>query len=180
MGALLTRVNLQAEVLHETGATSHQLGELLEDSRAAVATMRDVVWSIDAHSDTVGSLLDRMRDHLDRSVESAGWHFTLQVENLADTDTLPPQVRQHLYLVFKEAVTNALRHARHATTLQIYFGREGRRLVLDVRDDGQPHPGPATRSGLGLRSMTQRVAALGGQLEVGPVAGGGYRVRCKV
>jgi signal transduction histidine kinase len=180
VGALLTRVNLQAEVLNETGATAHGLGELLEDSRAAVATMRDVVWSIDAHGDTVGALLDRMRDHLERSVEPAGWHFDLRVENMADTDTLAPQVRQHLYLIFKEAVTNALRHALHATTLRIYFGRQSRRLILDVWDDGQPHPSPATRSGLGLRSMTQRVAALSGQLEVGPVATGGYRVWCAV
>ncbi len=180
VGALLTRVNLQAEVLNETGATPHQLGELLEDSRAAVATMRDVVWSIDAHADTVGALLDRMRDHLERSVEPAGWHFNLRVENLADTDTLAPQVRQHLYLIFKEAITNALRHAQNATTLQIYLAREGRRLILDVHDDGQPHPGPATRSGLGLRSMRQRAAALRGFLEVGPVVGGGYRVRCEV
>ena len=180
VGALLTRVNLQAEVLHETGATAQQLGELLDDSRAAVATMRDVVWSIDAHADTVGALLDRMRDHLDRSVEPAGWHFELRVENLTDTDALAPQVRQHLYLIFKEAVTNALRHAHHATTLRVYFGQQGRRLLLDVWDDGQPHPGPAARSGLGLRSMTQRAAALGGQLEVGPVTSGGYRVRCEV
>lgn len=180
VGALLTRVNLQAEVLNETGATPHGLGELLEDSRAAVATMRDVVWSIDAHADTVGALLDRMRDHLERSVEPAGWHFDLRVEHLADTETLAPQVRQHLYLIFKEAVTNALRHAHDATTLRIYFGREGRYLILEVDDDGQPHPGPATRSGLGLRSMTQRAAALGGNLEVGPVASGGYRVRCEV
>jgi signal transduction histidine kinase len=180
VGALLTRVNLQAEVLHETGATSHQLGELLEDSRAAVATMRDVVWSIDAHADTVGALLDRMRDHLERSVEPAGWHFELRVENLIDTDTLAPQVRQHLYLIFKEAVTNALRHARHATTLRIYCGREDRRLILDVWDDGRLHPSPTTRSGLGLRSMMQRATALGGTLEAGPMATGGYRVRCEV
>ena len=54
---------VRAELLHEAaGPGSPAVGNLLADSRAALATMRDVVWSIDAGADTVGALLDRLRD----------------------------------------------------------------------------------------------------------------------
>lgn len=180
VGALLTRVNLQAELLNATGAAPHQLGNLLDDSRAAVATMRDVVWSIDAQADTVGALLDRMRDHLDRTAEPADLLTDLRVEGLSDAEALPAEVRQHLYLIFKEAVTNAVRHGRALTRIDVRLARERGHLTLEVRNDGAVLTAPAGRSGLGLRSMVQRAHALGGTLTTGPLPAGGYRVLLEV
>lgn len=46
--------------------------------------MRDVVWSIDAGADTVGALLDRLRDHFDQSADAAGLLTRLDVSGLPD------------------------------------------------------------------------------------------------
>ena len=180
VGTLLTRVSMQAELLHELPpeTAGPALDRLLNNSRAAASTMRDVVWSIDAHADTVGALLDRMRDYLDQLPP----HLRAELhrdKQLLDEHPLPPDLRQHLYLVFKEAVTNAVRHASHATTLLVRLERRAGSLCLEVEDDGVARP-PGTaagRSGLGLRSMAQRAAALRGTLATGPLPGRGYRVR---
>ncbi|MDO7877564.1 histidine kinase [Hymenobacter sp. ASUV-10] len=178
VGALLTRVSMRAELLHEAApAATPGVDALLADSRTALATMRDVVWSIDAGADTVGALLDRLRDHLEHAAEPAGLRTTLAVAGLPDALPLPPQLRQHLYLLAKEAITNAVRHAHEATELRVALRREGRRLTLTVTDDGQP--GRVGTGGLGLRSMQQRAAAVGGVLTAGPT-GHGWEVRLVV
>lgn len=185
VGALLTRVSMRAELLHSTGgpavaATSPNLEALLRDSRAAQATMRDLVWGIDAGADTLGALLDRLRDHLDQ-MAPAGLHTNLVVHQLPDTQLLAPALRQHLYLLAKEAITNAVCHAAGATELRVELGRRGPALYLRVTDNGRLTESPPGAGGMGLRSMRQRAQALGGQLTTGPRAdGAGWEVLLKL
>jgi signal transduction histidine kinase len=143
--------------------------------------MRDVAWSIDAGADTVGALRDRLLDHLDATAPAAHLRATLAVLGLPDTAPLALHLRQHLYLLAKEAITNAVRHARGATHLQVELRRAGPTLELRVQNDGptpaNPRPIP---QGMGLRNMARRAEALGGQLTAGPVAGGGWGVLVRV
>ncbi|MCA8829632.1 sensor histidine kinase [Hymenobacter pini] len=178
VGTLLTRVNLQAELLRQN-KPDPALDRLLSNSRAAASTMRDIVWSIDAQADTVGALLDRMRDHLDQTAAAAGLETELITHGLSDQEALSPELRQHLYLVFKEAVTNAVRHAQHATMLRVVLTRQQGHLLLTIDDDGRSS-GTAARSGMGLRNMQQRAAALRGTLLAAPHEQGGFGVRLLV
>lgn len=198
VGSLLTRVNLLAEVLRNQYQPSEAAREggtglpdgrspfdhLLSNSRAAVQTMRDVVWGIDSRADSVGALADRMRDHLDETARDAGLKILFHAPERLDRAALSPAVRQHVYLIFKEAVTNVLRHARGATELSIRLTLDpGDLLTLEITDDGQPAPGrrPET-AGMGLRNMRQRATAIGATLEAGPRpdAQPGYRVLVRV
>ncbi|MCC3160252.1 histidine kinase [Hymenobacter sp. 15J16-1T3B] len=182
VGTLLTRVNLQAELLRQQQPQPDPaLERLLTNSRQAASTMRDIVWGIDAEADTVGALLDRMRDHLDQCAPPAGLATELHVLGLRDEEHLNPELRQHLYLIFKEAVSNAARHARQATELHVSLERTDGNLRLRVADDGQAGgAAPSGRSGLGLRSMQQRATALGGTLRTGPAPGHGFLVELLV
>ncbi len=181
VGTILTRISLQAEALRGAAPAARPalLERLLANSRAAARTMRDIVWGIDAAADTAGSLLDRMRDHLDQTAAPAGLLTELRATGLPDAEALPPELRQHLYLIFKEATTNALRHAPGATCLRVALSRRAGQLELVVENDGRP-AAPAARSGMGLRNMRQRAAALRGHLEAGPLPEGGFRVRLVV
>ncbi len=191
VGGLLTKISLMAEVLQQPETTPaapaadpalHQLAaRLLLNSRAAVQALRDVVWSIDSRADSVQALLDRMADHLDQTAAVAGLAHSFEADPLPQLQALRPMVRKHLYLVFKEAVTNALRHAKGATALRVSLRREGSHFVLEVTDDGQATAAPS-RSGMGLRSMATRAQSLKGELATGPRADGqpGYRVRLRV
>lgn len=182
VGTLLARVSMQAELLHQQQPEpSPALARLLGNSHAAARTMRDLVWSADEQAATVGALLDRIRDYLDHSATPAGVRAQLRVNGLADSTPLPAGLRQHLYLLVKEAVANSLRHAAQATTLTVTLTHYAvaRDLVLSIEDDGQPAASPA-RTGLGLRTMQQRAQALGGTLEAGPRRESGFRVQLQV
>ena len=193
VGTLLAKISLMAEVLqHQSApaappplpanaATADLLGRLLRSSRDAVQAMRDVVWSIDSRADSVPALLDRMQDYLDETAGSAGLDYTFTADPIARLQRLRPVVRKQLYLVFKEAVTNALRHGRGATLLHVRIVREAATFVLEVTDNGPPVSGPG-RSGLGLRNMKARAHELSGSLETGARPDGhpGYHVLLRI
>jgi signal transduction histidine kinase len=82
--------------------------------------------------------------------------------------------------VIQEALTNARRHSR-ARNMQVTLSKDGDELVAEVSDNGQGfEPGTTAPGGVGLRSMRERTAALGGKLEIESVVGEGTRVRLRV
>ena len=92
--------------------------------------------------------------------------------------TLPAAAEVATYAIAAEAVTNALRHSA-GSTLDLAARVEDEALVLTVDDNGQGVHGSPGR-GVGLRSMSERAAEVGGRLEVGKAPGGGCRVRAWV
>ena len=182
VGTLLARLSQQAEQLHQQQLEpSPALTHLLGTSRAATHSVRDMAWSIDAQSDTVGALLERMRGHLAQLAEPAGLRTELHADGLYGALRLPPELRQHLYFIFREAVANAVRHAVQPTKIVVTLTHYAvaNALMLAVEDDGGPGAAPA-RPGSGLRTMHERALALRGQLEAGAQPNGGFRVWLQV
>ena len=73
-------------------------------------------------------------------------------------------------------MTNALRHARNATRVEIRVVEGAGRLRLRVTDDGQIDPARSASHGFGLLGMTERAQLLGGTLRAGPAPEGGWTV----
>lgn len=100
----------------------------------------------------------------------------VDVELPDDLPVLPLQVDAAVYRLAQEALTNALRHARGATRVEIRVVEGGGRLRLRVTDDGQVDPARPASPGFGLLGMTERVQLLGGTLRAGPEPEGGWAV----
>jgi signal transduction histidine kinase len=94
---------------------------------------------------------------------------------------LPQLVDVSAVRVVQEALSNVVRHAGAAATrVEVSWSRG--QVAVSVCDDGRPRvpaprSGSAAAGGHGQLHMRERVAVSGGTLEVGPVRGGGYRVR---
>jgi signal transduction histidine kinase len=100
----------------------------------------------------------------------------VDVEVPGELNGLPLQVDAAVYRLAQEALTNALRHARNASRVEIRVVEAGGRLRLRVTDDGQIDPLRPSSHGFGLLGMTERVQLLGGTLRAGPTPGGGWAV----
>jgi signal transduction histidine kinase len=94
-----------------------------------------------------------------------------------DIDDLPPSVGTAIYRLAQESVTNARRHARHATRIEVRVAADETSVRLRVSDDGETSatraPAPA---GFGLTGMIERAGLLGGTCEAGPDPGRGWTV----
>lgn len=85
----------------------------------------------------------------------------------------PPDVESTAYFVIAEGVTNAVKHATPEGEIRVAATPDGDDLVITVTDNG---PGGADVLGGGLRGLTERVAAAGGELRVDSPEGGGTRL----
>jgi signal transduction histidine kinase len=100
----------------------------------------------------------------------------VDVELPGELDPLPHPVDAAVYRLAQEALTNALRHARNPSRVEIRVVQAGGRLLLRVTDDGQIDPARPASHGFGLLGMTERVHLLGGTLRAGPAPEGGWTV----
>jgi signal transduction histidine kinase len=96
------------------------------------------------------------------------------VELNGDLDGLRPLVGAAIYRIAQESITNAIRHARRATRVDVRVSGEPDCVRLTVRDDGDAAtPGSP---GYGLVGMTERAEMLGGTLDASANADSGWTV----
>ncbi|KHL17026.1 histidine kinase [Mumia flava] len=89
---------------------------------------------------------------------------------------LRPSVEAAVYRLAQESVTNALRHARHASRVEVRVTGTSEQVRLVVSDDGEVITRTRVPDGYGLLGMRERVALLGGSLAAGPGAVAGWTV----
>jgi signal transduction histidine kinase len=99
----------------------------------------------------------------------------VDVEVTGDLAGVPPAVGAAIYRLAQESVTNARRHARHATRIEVRVAADDAEVRLRVTDDGDAAHGAAP--GYGLLGMAERAQLLGGTCEAGPGPGRGWTVR---
>jgi signal transduction histidine kinase len=105
----------------------------------------------------------------------------VQARLLADeTIQLPLPLASALYQIAQEALNNALKHA-HAASITVHLGREGERVVLEIRDDGRGfEPQALSGGGMGLINMRERAEKAGCELRVTSLPGVGTRIKVSV
>ncbi|PWW25202.1 signal transduction histidine kinase [Geodermatophilus normandii] len=99
----------------------------------------------------------------------------VEVTLSGEFDDLSPAVEAAIYRLAQESVTNARRHARHATQVTVAVTGDADRVRLTIDDDGSAAGGRAT-AGYGLVGMRERASLLGGTFHAGPAAERGWRV----
>lgn len=121
-----------------------------------------------------------LRDVADLVQRAEATGLTVDMQVTADLTAIPSGTDAAGYRIVQEALTNVVRHA-HASRVRVRIGEQDGDLVLVVDDDGTGPPGGGTgREGTGIRGMTERAAALGGQLVAGPKPGGGFAVLARL
>jgi signal transduction histidine kinase len=102
----------------------------------------------------------------------------VQVTLTGDLEDLSPAVGAAIYRLAQESITNARRHARHATRITVAVVGDAGGVQLTVDDDGAPSTaGGGGPAGYGLVGMQERATLLGGTFHAGPTADRGWRVQ---
>jgi signal transduction histidine kinase len=113
---------------------------------------------------------------IERLVRDIGEGPEIEVIISGDVDGLAPAVDAAVYRVVQESITNALRYARRATTIEVTVTIDPRLVRVTVRDDGEARHTAMPERGFGLIGMNERVTLLGGTLTTGPGPERGWEV----
>jgi two-component system, NarL family, sensor kinase len=175
LGPTLTAVTLKADAARSALAAAPDradglLAELRGDAKQAIGDLRQIIYDLrPAPLDELG-LLGALGEQVDRFARQ-GLAVTLTTPPALPA--LPAAVEVAAYRIVTEALTNIARHAqagRASVTVSVADG-----FCVEVQDDGAASTanGDGWRPGVGLVSMAERVAEVGGTLQAGPTPTGG-------
>lgn len=162
VGTILSSMAFQTEILEleQKPEEKEKYKKITDMSRLALGRMRDTVWAIDARKDNAESLVDRMQDFLFDVMESHEITYEFDKNILSNDLKIAPDIRQSVYLIFKEALTNALKHT-NGDHIAIELELNGKGFYLMIKDNGNVDPGSIKKSGLGLSNMKSRADKVG-------------------
>jgi signal transduction histidine kinase len=181
LGAQLAGLTMQTGVLRglvrrDPEAAEELVDELRGELRTAIADIRRLVYGLRPPAlDDLG-----LAGALERLAEQAGTEgLPVTVEVRADDGVeLPAAVEVAAFRIVQEALTNVVRHAAAATCqVRVEVGPED--VGVEVTDDGRGLPDDV-RAGVGLHSMRERAAEMGGECRIEPAPGGGTRVLARL
>jgi ligand-binding sensor domain-containing protein/two-component sensor histidine kinase len=185
IGANLTRIALLSEVAHQqtqgaaVNGKPNLLPSIADIARESVASMNDIVWAISPDHDSLRDLTRRMRQHAEEVFAYRDVELEFNAPSPDNEMKLTVGVRRDLLLIFKEAANNAVKHSA-CTEVIIDFSCENSILGLRIKDNGTGFDNDSESDGQGLRSMTRRAKALGGNLKIHSQKGQGTAVEFKM
>jgi signal transduction histidine kinase len=182
MSVIAVQAGVGAHVLDSQPEEARRsLEAISQTSRSTLAEMRRLLGVLRgedgerAHAPAPG--LDDL-ETLAGEVRVTGVDVTVEVTG--DRTCVPPGVDLSAYRVVQEALTNVIKHAGQGASARVTVDYAPDGLCIEVADDGRGAAAVATNGGHGLLGMRERVAVWGGELTVGPRAGGGYRVAAHI
>jgi len=172
------------------------VSELEADIRVIVSDIREFVHNLRPPALDQYGLVEAIRQRADRLMQpgigrggAGGAGMVIEVVAPAVLPALPAAVEVAAYRIVSEALANAAKHASAdlcRVTLEVETGRQGEELHVAIADDGVGMAAADNRtasgqaagqtSGIGLTSIRERAAELGGRSSIGPAEGGGMRI----
>jgi two-component system NarL family sensor kinase len=177
LGPTLAAVALQVETVRsllrdDPGAADALLAKLKDETQSAIAGIRRIVYDLRPPALDELGLVGALREEGSRFAANGG-PLMVSVEGDEVLPPLPAAVEVAAYRIALEAITNAARHSGASTCVVRIASNGG--LDVEVRDDGRGLPADF-RAGVGLTSMRERVAELGGTFTVEPAVPAGTRI----
>jgi PAS domain S-box-containing protein len=169
VGSTLTRISLLSEVVRQqvdsASTVVDPLTSIASLSRELVDSMSDIVWAINPTKDHLSDLSQRMRHFVSDLCTARQIEFRFRTPSTEHDIPVGANVRREVFLLFKEAVNNMVRHSG-CSKADLEFSVTDLGLVLRISDNGRGFNLQSASTGHGLRSMRERTAALGGDLQM--------------
>ena len=179
-------------VVRDPAQATASLGVVEESARTAVEELRRMLGTLRDGGDHQDGSVHGDGGRVDDAPSTAGIGRIAELAEAArtaghpagfvvvgDERPVPPTVATVAFRIAQEAITNVLKHAGPDARADVRVRYLDDGVEVEVADDGQGGraSGGTTGSGLGHVGMRERVAAVGGRIEIGPRARGGYLVR---
>jgi signal transduction histidine kinase len=184
LGSSLTEISMLAARARAATATDEKrrnyLEQMSDKAREIVAALDEIVWAMNPRHDSMASLMSYFCLYADRFLSLAGIAWRLEENPVPPDFAVDSRSRHQLFLAFKEALTNVVRHS-HATEVRLRIGLEQGEAKLSVTDNGCGLPDSLRSEEMdGVTNMRARVEKLGGRFELRSQPGHGTTLNFSV
>ncbi len=175
VGSTLSSISVYSQVakIYKHQEKSEQLQQTLEKisstSSEMISEMNDIVWAINPRNDNMDTILQRMNSFARPLLISKDIQLHFEYDEAIRMINLDMTKRKNFYLIFKEAVNNALKYSG-ATQLNVKISSDHHQLQMKIQDNGKGFDllkGKTANSlsGNGLQNMRLRAKEMKGTLE---------------
>lgn len=178
LGASLTQISLASQLaqMAPPEAASSHIGEITEITRRTVASLDELVWTVNPRNDNLPALLNHFSQYAHDYLGAAGIECEVDVPELVPEIPLPAHLRHHLLMAMKEALNNLIKHSKAtAAFLKAQIGPNG--LQITVADNGCGFElGPHKAGADGLGNFHDRMKEIQGTCRIESAPGQGTSI----
>jgi len=181
IGSTLTKISHNSEIIKSSNEipkiknASEKIGHL---SREMLLSFNDVIWAIDSRKDTMTDLVDHMYDLAFDLLPDKDIDVNFTADSFGEMD-LDVEVRQNVYLIFKEALNNICKHSA-AKKVKISLKQENSGLTLSIKDNGNGFDVNDSQKGNGLQNMQKRAEKIQADLNIDTTHGVNIKLTVKI
>ena len=180
VGSTLSSIRMYSDIVkrqaNQTGESRQLLDKISSNSRETIETMYDIVWMIKPGNDAFANIEGRMLNFANELCTPAGINFEMTKNETLNGIKIPMEQRRDMYLIFKEAINNAVKYAHcHSIRTAIQFDRNI--LTMVISDDGNGFDTLSVKSGNGLFNMRKRAETHNGSYSLLSKEGEGTEIK---
>jgi signal transduction histidine kinase len=186
IGSTLTSISYYSELVkmqlkEEDVSLKPLLDKIGNSARNMVSAMSDIVWIINPQNDTTSNLVNRMKHYAAEMLGQRNIQYTLNVNDDIEKLKLNMQQRKNLYLIYKEAIHNAVKYSE-CSKIEIDFITTDHEWNLTINDNGKGFDTQNANEGNGLINLKKRSAEIKADFEINSIQGKGTRIQltCKI
>lgn len=179
IGSALTSINVLSKVAlskaRQESEISNYLFRIKNSATETMNNMSDIVWAINPKNNKLEDISSRMKEFVADICEGQGIALEFSISEELGQLPLDLSRRKNIFLIFKEAVNNAVKYSA-CNMLKIGFEQKAGTLQLVIQDDGKGFNSASITHGNGLNNMNYRAVECGGRLFMETMINKGTRV----
>jgi signal transduction histidine kinase/ligand-binding sensor domain-containing protein len=184
MGSTLSSIRIFSDVakkqIEEVKPETVQLLDRISNNATSLSeNMQDIIWTIRSDNDTLEDLVARMREFGLRVCDAKHIKFNTVVSQSFKASKLSLEQRRNLYLIFREALNNAVKYAE-CTQIDLVLNLKSRFLKMELNDNGKGFDIEKIKRGNGLNNLEKRAKEINGQIEINSAPGKGTSINLMV
>ncbi len=183
IGASLTSINILSQLCQQekidTATRNEYLHKINEQTTEVTEALRDIVWSINPKNDKLDIILARMKRYTAELLEPLNIDCNFNTNITSTSESLHADIRQNLYLIFKEAVNNLAKYSC-ATEAVITVNKNAGHLHLLIKDNGTGFNPQNVAKGNGLENMQRRAKTMHAQFKLLSAPGKGTNIEVDI
>ncbi|MFN0212955.1 MAG: 7TM diverse intracellular signaling domain-containing protein [Saprospiraceae bacterium] len=176
---ILSNVAYQ-QFAHKVPEAAPLLEQISKSAKSTLESISDLIWAVKPHPDYLNDIADRMREYAQKFLDAKDIDYQLNIPRNLPVMELDIEARRNTYLIFKEAINNAMKHSE-CSQMDISLLADAEKMTLLVADNGIGFDVEEKGAiGVGLSSMHKRAADIGAELKIISEANKGTKVSFKL
>lgn len=176
IGSALTSISIASKLAIQKSkmgvAPDPYLYKINAAANSMMESMSDIVWAIKPGNDTFDNTIAHMKEFASELCEPIGVSLQWESPDALNPKVIPANIKKNLFLVFKEAVHNAVKYSQ-CSKIAVRFNQAGpNRIFMLIADDGKGFKEENIKPGNGLRNMRERAAQMNASFHMDSSASG--------